>query len=91
MIDVKQSINIAFEYFKELYKPEDLQDVSLEEVELSDDEQYWFVTLGFSRPPSKLTNPLQAFAVQKLLPRDYKVVKIHTESGQVLSMKIRES
>jgi hypothetical protein len=89
MIDVKQSVKLAFEYYNDLYKPEELHDLALEEVALSDDEQYWFVTLGFTRPPSKPTNALHAFAGSKPT-RDYKIFKIHADNGRVLSMKIRK-
>ena len=98
MIDVKEAVKIATEYLKRLYEPAQLHDILLEEVELSDDEKYWYVTLGFSRPVAS-TNPLQALTetflkTQSILnqteyQREYKVFQIDTATGQVRSMKIR--
>ena len=57
--------------------------LQLEEVELSDDEKYWFITLSYPLPsPVPLLN----------LPpkKDYKIFKIDSKTGQVRSMKIRK-
>ena len=92
MIDVKAAVKIAFDYLAKLYDLKRFQDVQLEEVELSDDERNWLVTIGFSRPL-----PLEAFqkSPAKFLlgedqyKRDYKIITIDSESGKVRSMKIR--
>ena len=47
MIDMKQAVQIALEFCRSLYAPEKLTDFLLEEVELSDDEKFWLVTIGF--------------------------------------------
>ncbi len=60
---------------------------SLEEVELSDDEKYWLITLGFDAPKK-----ISASNVTDLLnpPKTkYKVFKVDVHSGKVLAMKIR--
>ena len=92
MIDVKEAVKIATDYLRQLYEPTELQDILLEEVALSDDEKYWYVTLGFSRPvPS--TDPMRALTEsilnQKKYRREYKVFQIDSATGQVRSMKIR--
>lgn len=51
-------------------------DIQLEEVELSPDEKYWLVTLSF--PSGYLGNV-----------RNYRIFKVNAETGEVLSMKIR--
>jgi hypothetical protein len=98
MIDVKEAVKIATEYLKQLYEPAQLHDILLEEVVLSDDERYWYVTLGFSRPIAS-TNPMQTLAEtflktqgianQTKYQREYKVFQIDAATGQVRSMKIR--
>jgi hypothetical protein len=98
MIDVKQAVKIALDYLRLLYNNDQLHDVLLEEVILSDDEGYWYVTLGFSRPiPS--TNPLLAatesllkttsFVDNREFQREYKVFQIDSDTGQVRAMKMR--
>ena len=98
MIDVKEAVKIATDYLKQLYEPTQLHDILLEEVALSDDEKYWYVTLGFSRPVAS-TNPMQALTEtflkgqgivnQTKYQREYKVFQIDAATGQVRSMKIR--
>ncbi|OCR00587.1 hypothetical protein BCD67_11440 [Oscillatoriales cyanobacterium USR001] len=66
------------------------EDLRLEEVELSDDKKYWFITLGFSRPVDKSKNPLADLVAVSSYERVYKVFKINAETGEVQSMKIRE-
>ncbi|HJQ68609.1 MAG TPA: hypothetical protein VKA70_06540 [Blastocatellia bacterium] len=98
MIDVKEAVKIAIGYLKQLYEPAQLHDILLEEVALSDDEKYWYVTLGFSRPVAS-TNPVQALKETILksqnivdhtkYQREYKVFQIDAATGQVRSMKIR--
>ena|SRR5437762_1908208 len=63
--------------------------VLLEEVEITDDDRYWLITLGYippyqEAPAEKLFTPLGSS------PREYKVFKIDRQSGEVRSMKIRE-
>jgi hypothetical protein len=88
MIGVKEAVKIAMEYLATLYEDKDLRDVLLEEVRLSDDDQYWLVTLGFSRPVP--TNSyLEAMGAESL-KREYKVFEISAETGAVRSMQIRQ-
>jgi hypothetical protein len=87
MIDVKQAVQAASDFIKQLYGANQLKQLTLEEVELTDDDRFWLVTLGFSRP--ELVSPLEAFATAKQR-REYKILKIHADSGKVQSMKIRE-
>jgi hypothetical protein len=53
------------------------QHFSLEEVELSDDSTFWFVTLGLKIVSAPFT------------PKSYKVFKVNSRTGEVLSMKLR--
>lgn len=49
-IGVKDAVKIAAEYVGDLLSGEKIGDLRLEEVEASEDEKSWYVTLGFSRP-----------------------------------------
>lgn len=75
MLDVKQAVEKASDYLVNAYWKETIVNAQLEEVELSEDQRYWLITLSFSLMPGK---------------RQYKIFKIDVETGEVLSMKIRD-
>lgn len=60
----------------------DIQDLRVEEVELSEDDKSWLITLGFTR----LGEVLETCRYQ----REYKIFKVDAETSQVKSMKIRQ-
>ncbi|MEN6497885.1 MAG: hypothetical protein ABFD16_26600 [Thermoguttaceae bacterium] len=84
MVLVKQAVEKAVEFVQEMYEGQALDDLRLEEVERSDDNKLWSITLSFLKPPSPLQSSLS-------LPRsrEYKVVAVSAETGEVRSMKIR--
>lgn len=95
-LDVKAAVRIAFQYVADLFPKSQVHDLRLEEVEKSEDDQFWLVTVGFSTPfVEDTTDPLQSMrrlasplAAQRLR-RDYKQLKINARDGSVVSMKIR--
>ncbi len=86
MIDVKQAAQSATVFFNELYRDQIATNVLLEEVELIEDGKFWLITLSFELPPP--TFALGPLSVRG--ERQYKTFKVDAQSGQVLSMKIRE-
>ena len=86
MIGVKEAVNKAIDFVQDLYG-DTAAALSLEEVELTDDGRYWLITVGFVRP--QLDNPLRVFAGGAA--RAYKVIKVDAQTGEPLSMKIRET
>ena len=96
MIDVKQATAAAATYMKDLLP--NATDVNLEEVEISDDDRLWYITLSalvpVPAPPSRSSPQLNlAEALSELFNREtqriYKVVKVNAENGFVRSMKMR--
>lgn len=91
MVDVKKAVKIANDAIKDLYS--DKIQTDLEEVEISDDEKYWLITLGFDTPKEKtvmLSRLIEETAKGKRrYVRKYKIFKIDSDNGKVLSMKIR--
>ena len=79
MISVKEAVRKAADYFEDLYHGQ-FKNVLLEEVELSDG--YWLVTLGYDVVP--------VFSQLSGIRRRFKVFKVNGETGEVISMKIRE-
>jgi len=86
-IDVKEAVRRAVGEIKSLYPESDLTRVMLEEVELSHDEMYWIVTIGFDRP--KPSETVFGMLGQTPTERVYKVVKLSTSTGEMVSMKMR--
>ena len=93
MIEVHDAVQFAVEAAKSFFEDVELEDLALEEVELSDDEQFWLITLGFyvqNRNPTRNKFTIAIDGERKYI-RKYKVFKIDAEAGKVISMKIRET
>jgi len=87
-IDIKGAVKRASTYLEQLYDKQQLQDVLLEEVRRSDDDRYWLVTMGFSRPvPGTLFEQMAGGSMK----REYKIFEIDSGNGEVRSMRIREA
>jgi hypothetical protein len=80
MINVKEAVKKAAEYFSDLYGSQ-FDNVLVEEVEETDG--CWLVTLGYDVVPT-------VFSQVSGIRRRFKVFKIDGETGEVISMKIRE-
>jgi hypothetical protein len=90
MIDVKQAVSISTQYFLNLVGAESVSDVLLEEVEPSDDERFWYVTLSAALPaPKDGINAIAAALGNSPRRRVYKVFKVDAGTGTVRSMKMR--
>jgi hypothetical protein len=91
MVDVKEAAQRAADYFAKIYSDKPYSDVLLEEVELSEDEKYWLITLSYAYelPTVSLVSPMNPFAKLKDGPRRYKLFKIDAATGNVKAMKIR--
>jgi hypothetical protein len=88
MVSIQQAVTIANDFISHLY-PSPLLDLTLEEVQRSEDDKYWLITLGFFRnKPISNLNTLQNL-VGNQTERVYKVIKIDAESGNPISMQIR--
>jgi hypothetical protein len=83
MIDVKEATQKAREYLLTFF-PE-AEKVQLEEVELTEDKAHWFITLSYEGISHSVASSL---LVGKSIR--YKLFKLDAESGDVISMKIRD-
>jgi hypothetical protein len=83
MINVKEATDKAKEYLVNFY-PE-AENVLLEEVELTADKAYWMVTLSFEGITSSVASSL--LVGKSVL---YKIFRIEAETGEVISMRIRD-
>ena len=97
MVDVKGAIKTARDYITEVYSPETLRALQLEEVELTDDGHYWLVTFGFDTdreaetvdPVRQRVLAIQGISTPPKFVRDYKVITVRADDGKPLSMKIK--
>ncbi|MCP4547229.1 MAG: hypothetical protein GY835_12290 [bacterium] len=83
MIDANTAVQKAYAFLDEMKDRLDLKDLSLEEVEFSEDGNAWRVTLSFSGSTvasEKMTDSKP--------PRSYKLFIIDGETGDLVSMKI---
>jgi hypothetical protein len=83
MIDVKEATQKVKEYLVSFFP--DAEKVQLEEVELTDDKSHWYITLSYEGMSHSVASSL---LVGKSVR--YKIFKLDAESGEVISMKIRD-
>jgi hypothetical protein len=83
MIQVKEAAEKAREHLLSFFP--DAEKVQLEEVELTPDKGHWFITLSYESISHSVASSL---LVGKSVR--YKIFKLDAESGEVLSMKIRD-
>lgn len=83
MIKVKEATDKAKEYLESFFP--DAEQVQLEEVELSGDKTHWLITLSYE---GVSTSVASSMLVGKSLL--YKIFKLDAETGEVISMKIRD-
>ncbi len=94
MIDARSAAESAQTYIHSIQDILDnpLENLRLEEVELSEDKQHWLITLGYDNPdkPKDISNMSLIAPHLARLSREYKIFQIGAEDGMVRSMKIRE-
>ncbi|HKP76251.1 MAG TPA: hypothetical protein VJT67_12055 [Longimicrobiaceae bacterium] len=90
MVDVKQAVKSAESYARELFGDQELSHLRLEEVEFSELEALWKVTLGWVEPAVAKPGLVFSNGSIQRLPRVYKVFEVDAETGKVRSMKIRD-
>ena len=66
-----------------------IQDIRLDEVELTEDRKYWLITLGFLRPINTGNPLLEEMATFRQFEREYKTIKVDTETGEAIAILIR--
>lgn len=87
MINVQEAIKRSLDYAKGFYG-RSIDGILLEEIELVD-ETNWIITLSFYLEES--SNPAtRTFGILTQQNRRFKQFKINAESGDIVSMKIRE-
>jgi hypothetical protein len=99
MIDIKEAVTAAVTQFEQLYPDSGYRDIRLEEVELTDDDKHWVITLSYMRPQTETAEETQGPASELLKGlakmgkhrRDYRTFRVDTDTGLVRSMKLAGS
>lgn len=97
-IDLRKAVKNVQDYIVEFNDilENNLEGVMVEETELSDDEKYWLITIGFNRkidPREQNVSALMGGILNTgekpaTMRRDYKIFKVDSSTGEVVSMKI---
>jgi hypothetical protein len=82
MINAKEAANAAIEYLKSFYP--NAKNVTLEEVEWTEEKKSWSVTIGFENIEGDDKKP------SYINSKTYKIFRIDNTSGQVTAMKSRD-
>jgi len=96
MTDVKEAVRIAMEAAREFYSASPIQGLELEEVEKSEDDATWHITVGFyvlnvnPEPESGLPALATMITGKNVFQKKYKQFSIRVSDGKVMSMKIRK-
>ncbi|MGA2182044.1 MAG: hypothetical protein ABSH47_03380 [Bryobacteraceae bacterium] len=80
MIDVKQAVQASARFAESILGPERAQQMLVEEVERPEDRGSWVITLSL---------PASGLAIIRG-EKEYKTFVVDGETGEVLSMKIRQ-
>jgi len=81
-VDVKRAVVLARGYLSDMLQLPKEQ-LLLEEVELSDDQQFWLITFSYPAPEGS------SLSVMLGGSRAYKIVKLNSDTGEFVSVKIR--
>ncbi len=91
MVSVKEAVANAIEFAQSVLGPDRTSDLRLEEVEKTkiNGDDAWSITLSMLEP-STLLEVTTLSRVFGKGPREYKTFTVDSQTGNVLSMKIRE-
>ena len=90
-MDLREAVNHAISVVVDLLADQEISDVGLEEVDASNTDRIWRITVGFYRPwDNKPSNALAALALSKDKQlRTYKVVGINMDDGSLAYIRNR--
>ena len=83
MLQNKEAVIKAIEYLRTVY--ENPENILLEEIELSEDQVFWLITLSFDNPL-----PLKPFDLAIGNQRLFRTIEVNSNNGGIKSMKIKK-
>ncbi|MHB8519255.1 MAG: hypothetical protein ACYDH9_00735 [Limisphaerales bacterium] len=88
-VDLNTAVKTALKFFNQSFGSVKLSDVQLEEIELSEDEGFWLITVGYDNPSAVDPFRGKMFLPHQVPIRKYKVVSVDARTGRPVSIKIR--
>jgi len=88
-VDVRTAVKTAIQFFCASFMQVRPANVQLEEIELSDDERHWLITVGYDDPSHVGKEAVKFQLPGQRVPRKYKVVRVDSTTGRPVSVKIR--
>ena len=88
-VDLNSAVKTALKFFRDSFGLLNPSDVQLEEIELSEDERYWLITVGYDNPTAVGALRGKYVLPQKVPLRKYKVVRVDAQTGRPVSIKTR--
>ena len=96
MVTIQEAVQASKRWMLSIYEASEVPELLLEEISRTEDGRYWLVTMGFRAPSGHVTiggrgalTALQPPRVERV-PRAYKRLKVHADTGDVESMEIRD-
>lgn len=84
---LREVVRIAKEYICEIYSDDKIGQIRLEELTIEPEDDLWLVTIGFGH---RIKNPLLPPLAETVYgDRQYKVVHIKRDNGEVVAMTDR--
>lgn len=90
MIDAEKAIQNAKIFAKNNITDRSIPNLLVEEIELSENEKYWIITLGWDGRRKPLTALEAAMGFSDVMEREYRVFHVDVKDGMVKKMKLRE-
>jgi len=92
-INIEDIKNKCIDFLNQLQPETKPKNFLIEEMEISNDGQFWLVTIGYDQliqysNPTQLTRILTNLETYE---RVYKIFKVEGQTGKVMSMKMREN
>ncbi|GAB4280184.1 MAG: hypothetical protein Fur0025_07960 [Oscillatoriaceae cyanobacterium] len=91
-IDVRAAVRAAANYLQSIQDLIPAENLRLEEVEISEDQNFWLITLGFNEAKKEQPNLNNSLFMAGITPnetRQYKIFRVNSHTGEVEAMKIR--
>jgi hypothetical protein len=89
MINMQEAVRAARDFAGQMYSEGELKKMRVEEIESSEDEKRWFITLGWAEEAVQQVGAFATNATLERVPRVYKTFVVDANDGHVVSMKMR--
>ncbi len=93
-VDAQTAVKLAMEFARGIYQEEGespLQAVRVEEVDFSEAEGWWLITLGWNDQAFKEVLSAEMAGAKSKIPRTYKVFHVDARDGSLKKIKGKES